>query len=213
MRLSEPSFTSFKERPAPAAGEPTVFIVDDNPRVRDSIRRSLQSSKIPSESFGSAPEFLRKFDPARPGCLVVDFGMKGIQGREFHREFLSRGPRIPVIVTSGFAEASVVVSAIRAGAVDFLQKPLRADALLRAVREALARNRDHHQEEARLASLTPRERQILHLLVAGENYKEIAGRLEVSTKTVEGHRVNMLRKLGLGSAIDVVRFMLERKLS
>jgi two-component system response regulator FixJ len=191
----------------------TVFIVDDSPEMRGSIERYLQVAGIRSESLGSAEEFLKKYDPARPGCLVLDEGMKGMSGLELQRQLLARGIRIPVVMVSAFVDVRCVVSAIRAGAVDFLEKPIQEESLLRAVREGLERDRERRRDESLLASLTSRERQILGLLVAGENYKEIASRLEVSPKTVEGHRVNLLRKLGFRSIIEAVRFVLERHLS
>ncbi|HZE99480.1 MAG TPA: response regulator [Planctomycetota bacterium] len=192
---------------------PTVFVVEDTPQTRTMIERLLDTSKIPAESFGSGEEFLEQFDPARPGCLVLDIRLQGMNGLELQRELLTRGIRIPVIVMSGAVEVPKVVSAIRAGAVDFLEKPFDQETLLRAVREGFAKDRERRQDEARLGSLTARERQILNYLVAGENYKEIASRLNLSTKTVEGHRVNLLRKLGVRSVVEAVKFVLERRLS
>lgn len=211
MHLNEAASTLTLRKPATA--EPTVFVVDGNPGVRASIQRVLQASHIASESFASAPEFLKAYDPTRPGCLVVDFRMAGFGGHPFQQELLTRGIRIPRVVISGSSEVAEVVAAIRGGAVDFLEKPLQEEALLRSVRDALQQDHSRRQDETRLSSLTPRERQILELLVAGENYKEIAGRLQLSTKTVEGHRVNLLRKLGLATVIDLVKFILERQLS
>jgi FixJ family two-component response regulator len=194
----------------PRKSEATVFIVDDSPEMHASIERHLQTARIRSESFTSAEEFLKKYDPSRPGCLVLDEGMKGMNGLELQRQLLERRLPIPVVMVSAFADVRCAVSAIRAGAVDFLEKPIHAEALLRAVREGLERDWERRLDEARMVSLTSRERQILGLLVAGENYKEIAARLDVSPKTVEGHRVNLLRKLGLRSVIEAVRLVCER---
>jgi FixJ family two-component response regulator len=198
---------------APMDMEPTVFIVDESPRIRSQIEQVLESAKIHSESFRSSEQFLIRYEASLPGCLVLDSAMKGQGGVEFQRELLTRGIRIPVIVISEVAAVREVVSAIRAGAIDFLEKPIQEVALLRAVSEAFARDRDRRQDEARLASLTRRESQVLNLLVAGENYKEVAARLQVSPKTVEGHRVNLLRKLGFRSVVEAVKFVLERRLS
>lgn len=197
----------------PSEAEPTVFIVDDTPQMRASLERHLRAYKIPARSFATADEFLSHYDPTWPGCLLLEIRMKGMNGLDLQRQLLQRGIRIPVIVISAVAEVPKVVSAMRAGAVDFLEKPIREEALLRAVREGLARDQERRADEAKLAALTHRERQILELLVAGENYKEIASRLDLSPKTVEGHRVNLLRKLGLRSVVEAVRFVLERHLS
>ena len=188
-------------------GEPTVYVVDGNPSIRSSIERQLRSANLHPETYASGEEFLQHYDASRPGCLVLD------ERLEVQRRLMSGGVRVPVIVISANCEVPKVVSAIRAGAVDFLEKPIREDALLRAVNEGLARDRERRADEAKLSSLTGRERQVLELLVAGENYKEIASRLNVSPKTVEGHRVNLLRKLGLRSVVEAVRFVLERHLS
>jgi FixJ family two-component response regulator len=183
---------------------PTVFIVDESPAMRTFIGRTLDAAKIASVSFRSAEEFLERHDPSRPGCVLLDLRMKRL---------LSQGIRLPIIVISGAVEVREVVSSLRAGAVDFLEKPPQEEALLQAVREAFERDRERRLDESRVSSLTPRERQVLNLLVAGENYKEIAARLQVSPKTVEGHRVNLLRKLGFRSAVEAVKFVLERRLS
>ena len=192
---------------------PTVFVVDDTPQVRRLIERLLRGPEFAVRSFASAEEFLSRYDAEQPGCLVVDVRMKGMDGLELQRELLARGIRIPVIVMSAYVEVPGVVSAIRAGAIDFLEKPFEGEQLLRAVREGIARDRERRQDEARLSSLTPRERQVLSYLVAGENTKEIASRMGVSSKTVEGHRIHLLRKLGLRSVVEAVKFILERRLS
>lgn len=184
--------------------EPTVFIVDESPAMRTLLGRTLDTAHIRAESFRSAEEFLERYDPTRPGCLLLDLRMK---------KLLSQGIRLPIIVISGAVEVREVVSSLRAGAIDFLEKPPQEEALLRSVREAFDRDRDRRADESRISSLTPRERQVLNLLVAGENYKEIAARLQVSPKTVEGHRVNLLRKLGFRSVVEAVKFVLERRLS
>jgi FixJ family two-component response regulator len=194
----------------PGKDEATVFVVDDSPQMHASIAQHLQAARMRSEFFPSGEEFLKKYDPSRPGCLVLDEGMKGMNGLELQRQLLERDIPIPVVMVSAFADVRCAVSAIRAGAVDFLEKPIQEGAFLRAVREGIERDRERRLDESRLASLTSRERQILGLLVAGENYKEIASRLEVSPKTVEGHRVNLLRKLGLRSVIEAVRWVFER---
>lgn len=193
--------------------EPTVFVVDDSPQMRASIERVLRHAKFHTQTFASAEEFLRFYHPSLPGCLVLDERMRGMDGLELQRQLIARGIRTPVIMVSGFANVRGVVLAMQAGAVDYLEKPIDEESLLRAVREGLSRDKERRQDEARLASLTARERQVLELLVAGQNYKEIASRLEVSTKTVEGHRVNLLRKLGLRSVVEAVKFVLERHLS
>lgn len=185
-------------------GEPTVYVVDASPQVRLGIERQLRAAHLHATTFATAEEFRSHYDEERPGCLVVD---------DRSLKLLTTGIRLPVIVISAVAEVPKVVTAIRAGAVDFLEKPVQEEALLRAVREGLAKDKERRADEARLASLTARERQVLELLVAGENYKEIAGRLQVSPKTVEGHRVNLLRKLGLRSVVEAVRFVLDRHLS
>ncbi len=183
---------------------PTVFIVDESPAMRTFITRLLDGAKIASEAFRSAEEFVERYDASRPGCVLLDLRMKRL---------LSQGIRIPIIVISGAVEVREVVSTLRAGAVDFLEKPPQEEALLRSVGEAFERDRERRADEARVSSLTPRERQVLNLLVAGENYKEVAARLQVSPKTVEGHRVNLLRKLGFRSVVEAVKFVLERRLS
>src|SRR6185295_7978912 len=139
---------------------PTVFVVDDTPQVRRLIERLLRGPEFAVRSFASAEEFLSRYDAEQPGCLVVDVRMKGMDGLELQRELLARGIRIPVIVMSAYVEVPGVVSAIRAGAIDFLEKPFEGEQLLRAVREGIARDRERRQDEARLSSLTPRERQV-----------------------------------------------------
>lgn len=195
--------------------EPTVFVVDDDAGMRESLHRLFTSAGMPAEVFGSADEFLGQFDSERPGCLVLDVRMPGTSGLELQEHLIARGCRIPVIVVTGFGDVPMAVRGMRNGAVEFIEKPYRAETLLTAVRVALARDAElrisrsqRQQASARLSRLTDREQEIKGYLVTGESVKEIAVRLSLSPKTVQVHRASVLEKTGCDSVVKLARLVM-----
>jgi len=190
----------------------TVFIVDDDAAVRESTTLFMKSAGLVSRSFSSASAFLDAYDPAATGCLVLDVRMPGMTGIELQQRLEAMGASIPIIFLTAFADVPTAVGALKAGAVDFLQKPLCPDELLVRVKDAMekdatarARRADVVDARHRLDLLTRRETQILHLVVTGMTNKAIAGELGLSRRTVETHRANIMRKTGAHSLPDPVR--------
>lgn len=190
---------------------PTVFLVDDDPAIRGSLTLSLATAGLTVESYASAQDFLAAYTPARPGCLVLDVRMPEITGLELQALLTARGIRIPIIFISAHGDIPMSVKAIKAGAVDFLEKPFRRAALLERIQEALAQDAAARREEAkrtavtaRAARLTAREQEVLALVVAGRSSKEIARQLDVSHRTVETYRVRIMEKLDADSLSDLV---------
>lgn len=195
---------------------PTVFIVDDDEAVRASLRLLLKSVGIAAQAFGSAQEFLASFDPARPGCLVLDIRMPGMSGMELQQHLNMRGAIIPVLFISGHGDVPMAVEAMKNGAFDFLQKPFRDQELIDRVQRALARDGEsrvslsqHSKLRNRLDSLTSREREVLDLMVQGKPNKIMAADLGISQRTVEIHRARVMEKLGVSSLAQAVRMMME----
>lgn len=191
---------------------PTVFIVDDDLAVRDSVAELAGSVGLRTECFASAQEFLAAFRPQRAGCLVLDVRMAGMSGLALQQKLTALGSRIPVILLTGHGDVPMAVDALKAGAVDFVQKPYRDQALLDSINAALAIDAGTRRSNAgadlfdqRVASLTERERQVLDCLLAGKTSKEIARILAISPRTAEAHRQNLLQKLGAGSTKDLLR--------
>lgn len=194
---------------------PTVFIVDDDDRVRDAIGLLLESVKLPSVGFASAAEFLNAFDPEQPGCLVLDLRMPGMSGTELQSRLRAMGSRTPIVFVTAHGDVPTAVEAVKAGAVDFIQKPFRDQKLLDMIHEALeqdARARAAEEEagaiEARLASLTPREREVLALVTMGKRNKTMARELGISQRTVEVHRARMLEKMQARSVSELVQMVM-----
>jgi len=194
------------------ARPPTAFVVDDDEAVRSSLRMLLKSLGIPAVTHGSAAEFLAEYDLEQPGCLILDVRMPGISGLELQDELNRRGAIIPVIFITGHGDVPMAVEAMQHGAVDFLQKPFSDKDLSDRVQRALAadlRNRaqlgEKDQIRARMAMLTPRERQVLALVTLGKANKAIAGDLGVSQRTVEIHRAHLMEKMGAASLAHLVR--------
>lgn len=192
--------------------EPTVFVVDDDEAVRQSLRLLLKSMGMPSVIHASAEEFLAGYHPDQPGCLVLDVRMPGMSGPELQHELNRRGAIIPVIFVTGHGDVHMAVEAMQHGAVDFLQKPFGDKELTDRIQRALTadrRNRDllGEKEEirARLAMLTRRERQVLELVTRGKSNKVIAGDLGVSQRTVEIHRARLTEKMRAASLAHLVR--------
>jgi RNA polymerase sigma factor (sigma-70 family) len=191
---------------------PTVFVVDDDPAVADSIRLLLGSVGLTSESYTSATDFLAEFDRERPGCLVVDVRMPGMSGLDLQAELVDRGSTLPIVFITAHGDIPMAVTAMRAGASDFLEKPFREQDLLDRVNEALAENTRLRSEVARkvearrgLDSLTPREQEVLELILAGRPNKKIARELGISRRTVEIHRARVMEKMGVRSVPLLVR--------
>jgi len=192
--------------------EPTVFIVDDDRGVRNSIRELLLSVGLAVETFESAQSFLDAFDTARPGCLVLDVRMAHMGGLALEAKLADMGADIPIVFISGHGDISMAVNAIKRGAVDFVPKPYQEQHLLDAVNEALQRDArrrapaiDDGGLAERLQVLTPREREVLDLAVKGHSSKVIAGELGISHRTVELHRSHLLEKLGVTSVSELLR--------
>ena len=195
--------------------EPTVFVVDDDRAMRDSLSWLLDSVGLRVRSYATAAEFLADHDPAQPGCLVLDVRMPGMSGLDLQAELARRGVELPPIVITGHAEVSMAVRAVKAGAIDFIEKPFSDQLLLDRVRQALqidleAREVRRRREDARrrLATLTAREREVLNLVVAGKANKEIASELGVSPKTVEVHRAHVMSKMCVDSLAELIRITL-----
>ena len=195
--------------------EPTVFVVDDDPAVLRGLRLLVKSVKLNVETYLSAQEFLDSYDPARPGCLVLDMRMPGMSGLELQEILRTRNISIPVIIITGYGKVPAAVQAMKKGAVDFLEKPFNDQVLVDQVQKAVARDAQIRQKQAlqeamsaRLALLTPRERDVMELVVAGKLNKVIARELGLSPKTVESHRAHIMKKMKVGSVAELVTLVI-----
>ena len=193
----------------------TVFAVGDDEVELNCLGRLIESVNLKVQTFPSAEEFLASYDPAHPGCVVVDMRMPGMSGLDIQRELASRDWFIPIIFVTGFASASLAVRAMKAGAFDFLEKPVDDQTLLDSIRAAIAedariRKRQLRTVEIRirLARLTPREREVLELVVVGQANKAVAKKLAVSEKTVEIHRSHVMKKLQAETIAELVRMVM-----
>ncbi len=191
--------------------ESTVFLVDDDHAVRDALVLLMETEHLNTESFDSAETFLDACDPDRPGCLVLDVRMPGMSGIKLQEELAARGIVIPIIFLTGHADVSMSVQAFRSGAIDFMEKPFDENILLERIQEAIRLDLSNRKAldkqakaESRLASLTPRENEIMWLIVAGKANKEIAAELDLSHRTVESHRGRIMEKTGARSLPDLV---------
>jgi two-component system, LuxR family, response regulator FixJ len=192
--------------------EPIVFVVDDDRAMRESLRWLLESVGLTVRTYANAADFLREYEPTQPGCLVLDVRMPGMSGLDLQADLVRRGTGLPTIVVTGHAEVPMAVRAVKAGAVDFIEKPFSDQLLLDRVRQALEIDRlerevRRRREEARrrLESLTAREREVLMLVAAGKANKEIAAELGLSQKTVEVHRSHVMSKMFVDSLAELIR--------
>ena len=188
-----------------------VFVVDDDPAVRKSLGRLLRAAGLEVVTFESAEEFLGKLPPASPGCAILDVSMPGLGGLALQEELESRGSTLPIVFLTGHGDIPKSVAAMKRGAADFLTKPVEDEVLLRAVRQALEKDRagragrDELAEiRRRLATLTGREREVLDGVVAGQLNKQIGGDLGISEKTVKVHRSRVMEKMGAASLAQLV---------
>jgi FixJ family two-component response regulator len=191
-----------KKRPAH-----TVFIVDDDAAVRDSVAELVASVGLHPKCYESGPAFLEAAPPTSRGCLVLDVRMAEMSGLDVQQRLAGRGDRRPVIILTGHGDVPVAVRAMKAGAVDFLQKPYRDQALLDAIQQALCGlPSDTASQQTILrdvATLTSREREVLEQVLADKTSKEIAENLQISSRTAEAHRRNLLRKLGFATTREL----------
>ena len=189
-----------------------VFIVDDDPSVRAALEDLLGSIGLNVQSFGTVQEFLDSKRPDAAGCIVLDVRLPGTSGLEFQRLLAKSEINLPIIFISGHSDIAISVQAMKLGAIEFLTKPLREQELVDAVQFGIARERARRQEarrlngvKERLQSLTPREREVFELVIAGRQSKIIASDLKLSVMTVKVHRSHVMRKMGAKSLIDLAR--------
>ncbi|MBT7291121.1 MAG: response regulator transcription factor [Rhodospirillaceae bacterium] len=194
----------------------TIYIVDDDDAVRDSLRALLEAVGWSVQSYESGKAFLNICDPTMRGCLLLDIRMPGLDGLQVQRILSQRGVTLPFIVISGHGDVSSAVRAMKAGAAEFLEKPFDSEIVLRAIRTALESDAEARGKQAvasaaaaRLDALTRRERQVFDCLVEGAQNKMIARQLAISPRTVEVHRSRIMKKLGASSLSEVVHLALE----
>ncbi len=192
--------------------QPTVFIVDDDSVARETMRSLVESVGLHSETFPSAQAFLEAYDPDRLGCLVTDLRMPGMSGIELQAKLAADELNIPVIVVTGYPDIPTAVRSIKSGAVDFVEKPFNEQMLIERIQLSIQKDRGRRGERAlrdlvrsHYRSLTPREREVMSLVVLGMSNKEMARDLNISPKTIEAHRSNVMGKMKAKSLADLIR--------
>jgi len=193
----------------------TVFVVDDDPALRTSLETLLGTAGLQAETFASGREFFDAYAPDRPGCLVLDLRLRGESGMDVLDRLRAERTALPVIMLTAHGDVPASVHALKGGAIDFLEKPVRPTVLLARIREALELDQRSREIQAAVSAveelakrLTPRERQIATLLMAGKRSKEIASKLGIGVRTVEGYRARILDKMKVSSAAELTAVLL-----
>lgn len=199
-----------------ATKEQLVYIIDDDEAVRDSMSMLLESADIAHCSFDNAQEFFDHYDGSQRGCLVLDIRMPGMSGLELQQQLLQLASTLPIVFITGHGDVPLAVEAMRHGAVDFLRKPVNENDLMERIQQALDeetghwnRKLDQSETEKLVASLTGREIEVFHLVAQGLANKAIAARLDISERTVEVHRSQVMKKLGVRNLAQLVRLHLQ----
>lgn len=216
MKLIEPLATTGNEAAHdPRTMTPTVFVLDDDAAIRKSIRWLVESIHFPVEEFSSADDFLAKVGAHRAGCLLLDVRMPGMGGLELQEHLVEQHFAMPVVIITGHADVPMAVKALQAGAFDLIEKPFSDKRLIETVDRAMAKDREQRAlaEEClgiqeRMARLTPRERQVMEMVITGSSNKDMAAALEVTSKTIEAHRSKVMSKMEADSVAELVRMCL-----
>ncbi|MGJ0510178.1 MAG: response regulator, partial [Methylocystis sp.] len=220
--LAQPVFPELSRTLVPNTGEGTpdrepavIFVVDDDKRVRETLREVLADDGRVVEEFDSCEGFLEAYRPGREGCLLLDAYLPGMSGLDLLKRLQKRGVHPPIIMLTGAADVTMAVDAMKAGALDFVEKPIGRDDLLACIRRALEHGQDasklfawQKSAAAHAAGLTVRQRQIMELVVAGHPSKNIAADLGISQRTVENHRASIMKKMGAKSIPELARLAL-----
>ena len=195
----------------------TVYVVDDDEAVRDSVQWLLEGQDFRVRCFESAETFLARYDPREVACLIVDIRMDGMSGLELQDRLVERGSPLPIAIITGHGDIPLAVDTMKKGALDFIQKPFKEEQLISLVERMLEQARANFSEQqlsasrdALLAKLTGREAQVLERIVAGRLNKQIADDLGISIKTVEAHRANIMEKLGANTVADLLKIALKQ---
>jgi FixJ family two-component response regulator len=198
--------------PTRPATEPTVFVIDDDNSLREALGRLIRSAGLQVKLFASTADFLVHDVPDAPCCLVLDVRLPGLSGLDFQAELAAANIQIPVVFITGHGDIPMSVRAMKAGAIEFLTKPVRDDDLLDAIQVGLERDRKRHEGEksvsalrAKFDTLTPREQEVMACVTTGLLNKQVAARLGIAEHTVKIHRGNVTRKMGVRSVADLVR--------
>ena len=196
----------------------TVYLVDDDEAIRDSLSWLLQSRSLQCQTYSSAESFLAAWTPELCGCLLLDIRMREMSGLELFDRLLERGNRLPVIFLTGHGDVPMAVGALKKGAFDFVEKPFDDNQLVNRVLEAVELDNNRRATAAssdslneRLARLTSREQQVMELILAGKFNKVVADELQISMRTVEVHRANLFEKMGVRTAVELSQLMSSRK--
>jgi len=194
--------------------EATVFIVDDDPAVITLVTELAGAIGLRAQSWPSADAFLAAYAPTGPGCLVLDVRMPGMSGLELQKELARQGATLPIILITGHADVRMAVEAMKAGALEFFEKPFRMQDLCDKIQEAVRldeqtwqRRRERESAESRLGSLTPAERQVMEQVVDGKTNKEIASELDLSLRAIEDRRARMMKRLQVKSRAELLRLV------